>query len=148
MDTSAMAHSEAAERESGSLERGLVATVVGLVAAVLVIVMLEPVLQSLYPRLEVNPLEAAERPASDALPATSLLLLLGAYGLASLVGGLAASLTSGRARAWPAVVTALILMIAGSYAVVVVDNPPWFRIASFATYPLAYAGHLLVRRSS
>jgi hypothetical protein len=148
MDTSAMAHSEAGERD-GSLERGLVATVVGLVAAVLVIIMLEPVLQSLYPRLEVNPLGAAERPpASDALPATSLLLLLGAYGLASVVGGLAASLTSGRARAWPAVVTGLILMIAGSYAVIVVDNPPWFRIASFATYPLAYVGHLLVRRAS
>ena len=135
------------EADRGSLERGLVATVVGLVAAVLVIIMLEPVLERLYPRLEINPLEAAAQPqATDALPATSLFLLLGAYALASLVGGLAASLTSGRTRAWPAVTTGLVLMIAGAYAVIVVNQPPWFRAVSFLTYPLAYVAHLLVRK--
>jgi hypothetical protein len=131
------------------LERGLVSTVVGLVAAVLVIVSLEPLLQKLYPLLDVAPVDAAGALArrTGSMPTSSLLLVLGAYALASLVGGFAASLTFRRRRAWPAVTTAVVLMIAGSYAVLVGHQPLWFQAASFLTYPMAYLGHLAVRAS-
>jgi hypothetical protein len=121
---------------------------VGLVAAVLVIIVLAPVLQNLYPRLDVNPLQVEGAPLADSLPPTSLMLLLGAYALASFIGGFAASLTAGRTSAWPAIVTGVILMVAGSYAVLGVPDVLWFWAASFLTYPLAYLGHLLVRKSA
>jgi hypothetical protein len=142
-------HTETAV-ESGSLERGLGSIVVGLVAAVLVIISLEPVLERFYPVAELNPLEAAEQvgPSTVSLPTLSFVLLLAAYALASLVGGLATALTSDRTKAWPSIVTGLILMIAGSYGVMAVSQPLWFRAASFLTYPMAYLGHLIVRKTS
>ena len=142
--------SETVARNSGSLERELLSIVVGLIAAVLVIISLEPVLQKLYPVLQLNPLDASAQGgrAVDSLPAASLLLLLVAYALASFVGGLASSLTAGKAKALPAVVTGLVLMIAGSYGVMVVYQPLWFRAASFLTYPMAYVGYLVTRKSA
>jgi hypothetical protein len=137
------------ERDAGSLERGLVSTVVGLVAAVLVIISVEPLLQRLYPLMGVGPVNGPATLARtpDSLPPSSLLLLLCAYALASLAGGFAASLIFRRRRAWPAVTTGAVLMIAGSYAVLIGHQPLWFRAASFLTYPMAYLGHLVVRRT-
>ena len=130
-----------------TLEKGLAAIVVGLVAAVVVIISLEPALQKINPVLELNPFEAEQR-AAESLPRTALLLLLGVYAAASFIGGIASSLTSGRTQSWPALITGLVLMIAGTYGVMVVYQPLWFRLSSFLTYPMVYAGHLVVRRSS
>ena len=137
-----------AERDSGSLERGLGSIVVGLVAAALVIISLGPILQRLYPVPGLNPLEASAelREQASSLPRMSFILLFAAYALASLLGGIATSLTSGRRHGWPVVVTGLVLMIAGTYGVMVVYQPLWFRAASFLTYPMAYLGHLVVRK--
>ena len=136
-------------REPGSLERGLLAIVVGLIAAVLVIVSVEPLLRRLYPIPELNPLRSAEEVAraSASLPTTTAVLLLVAYALASLVGGFACSLTYARRAAWPVVTMAVVLMIAGSSGVMAVYQPFWFRAASFLTYPMAWVGHLLVRKA-
>ena len=139
-----------ADRDSGSVERGLVSVVVGLVAASLVIISLGPVFQSFYPVPELNPLRAAQQlqQVSDSLRPMSFLLLLGAYALSSLVGGMASTLTSGRGKRWPPVVTGVILMIAGTYGLLVVYQPLWFRAASFLTYPMAYVGYLILRKST
>ena len=134
---------------TGSLERGLLGIVVGAVAAALVVIALGPLLQRLYP-VDINPLKVAEslQQAPDSLPPLSFALLLAAYAFASFVGGLATSLTVGRVERWPAVVTGIVLMIAGTFGVMAVSQPAWFRAASFLTYPMAYVGHLLVRRSA
>jgi hypothetical protein len=120
---------------------------VGLVAASLVIISLEPVLQIFYLVLELNPLRAAQqlRQVSSSLQPMSYLLLLGAYALSSLIGGLASTLTSGRGKSWPAVITGLILMIAGTSGLLAVYQPLWFRAASLLTYPMAYVGYLTIR---
>ena len=108
---------------------------VGLVAASLVIISIEPVFQKFYPVPELNPLRAAQQlqQVSDSLRPMSFLLLLGAYALSSLVGGLASTLTSGRGKSWPAVITGVVLMIAGTYGLLVVYQPLWFRAASLLT---------------
>lgn len=100
-------HGEGVDPDTGSIERGLASVVVGLVAASLVIIGLGPVFQRFYPVPEFNPLRAAQQlqEVSDALRPGSFLLLLGAYALSSLVGGLASTLTSGRSKSWPALIT-------------------------------------------
>lgn len=132
-----------------SLEKGLVSIVVGLIVAVLVIMALEPVLQRLYPGADLTPLDA-RRPTlemGEPLPLRSSLLLLGAYAISSFVGGLGSSLISGGGRSWPAVVTALGLMIAGSYGAMAIRPPLWFWAASLLTYAAAYVGHLVARKA-
>ena len=143
-------HGEGVDPDTGSVERGLASVVVGLVAASLVIIGLGPVFQRFYPVPELNPLRAAQQlqEVSDALRPGSFLLLLGAYALSSLVGGLASTLTSGRSKSWPALITGVVLMIAGTYGLLVVYQPPWFRAASLLTYPMAYVGYLVLRKSS
>ena len=126
-------------RESGSLERGLVSIVVGMIAAVLVIVLVERLLRTLYP-----PEPGASTPLSTATAA----VLLGAYAVASLVGGFACSLTFARSRKWPVVITGCMLMVAGSFGVVAVYQPTWFLAASFLTYPMVYLGHLAVQKTA
>jgi hypothetical protein len=140
--------SEAIERRAGSLEWELVSIVVGVVSAALVIIALNTFLGRVFPVPGLNPLQPVEELRSQvaALPRTSWILLLVAYAFASFVGGLAASLTAGRILARPALVTGLILMIAGTYGVMVVYQPLWFRAVSFLTYPMAYVAHLLIRR--
>ena len=143
-----MTEKTGADRDSGSLERGLGSIVVGLVAAALVIISLGPILQRLSPVPGLNPLEAADQIRSQAasLPRMSFVLLISAYAVASLIGGIATSLTSGRTRSWPVVITGLVLMVAGTYGVMVVYQPLWFRAVSFLTYPMAYLGHLVIRK--
>ena len=116
----------------------------------LVIISLGPVFQSFYPVPELNPLRAAEQlqQVSDPLRPMSFFLLLGAYALSSLVGGMASTLTSGRGKRWPAVMTGAILMIAGTYGLLVVYQPLWFRAASLLTYIMAYVGYLILRKST
>lgn len=54
-------------------------------------------------------------------------------------------MASGRCKSWPAVITGLILMIAGIYGLLAVYQPLWFRAANLLTYPVAYVGYLTFR---
>src|SRR5688572_27069990 len=138
--------------ESGrtSLERGLASVVVGLVVAAVMIIAAEPTLRSFYPTPEAGSALSPEQSQAmmESLPRFTFTLLLGLYGVASLVGGLAATLISGRIESWPALTTGLVLMIAGTFGVLTVYQPLWFRLASFFTFPMAYLGYLAVRKSA
>jgi hypothetical protein len=138
--------------ESGrtSIERGLAAVVVGLVVAAVTVIAVEPALRRFYPILEATPGLSVEesREILESLPRVTFVLLWGLYALASLIGGIAATLIAGRTQSWPALLTALVLMIAGTFTVVTVYQPLWFRFASFFTYPMAYLGYLAVRRQA
>ena len=131
-----------------SLEKGLAAVVVGLVSAAVLIIGLEPVLRQLYPGLDVGAAGSPERRMVGSMPGATYLLLWMLYALASLVGGLASSLIAGRARSWPALLTGGILMVAGTFGVLTVHQPLWFRLATFLAYPMAYAGHLAARKTA
>ena len=138
--------------ESGrtSIERGLAAVVVGLVLAAVTIVAVEPALRRFYPIPEATPGLSVEenRRMLEALPRVAFVLLLGLYAAAALIGGLTATLISGRTQSWPALITGLLLMIAGTFTIVSIDQPLWFRFASFFTYPIAYFGYLAARRQA
>ena len=131
-----------------SVERGLAAVVVGLVVATVLIISFEPALRQLYPVPDPSAGLTGEqyRQMMDALPRFTFMILWGLYAVASLVGGLASTLFSGRIKSWPALTTGLVLMIAGTVAVLSVYQPLWFRLASFLTYPMAYLGYLAVRK--
>ena len=75
--------------ESGrtTLERGLASVLVGLVAAAVLIIGLEPALRSLYPVPQPDGSSAAQvREAMEALPRLTFVLLWGLYAAAALVG--------------------------------------------------------------
>lgn len=138
-----------AESSRRSLEKGLASIVVGLVAAAVVIIALEPSLRRFYPVSDVHPLTSPEQYGrmTASLPALTYFLLWSLYAIASLVGGAASSLTFGRTRSWPPLTTGLVLMIAGTFGVWAVYQPLWFHGVSFLAYPMAYLGHLAVRKA-
>jgi hypothetical protein len=39
-------------------------------------------------------------------------------------------------------------MIAGTFGVLTVYQPLWFRLASLFTFPMAYLGYLMVRKTA
>jgi hypothetical protein len=134
--------------ERTSLERGLASVVVGLVVAAVMIITVEPTLRSFYPvpQSESGLSPEQSREMMESLPRFTFTLLLGLYAVASMLGGLAATLISGRIKSWPALATGLVLMIAGTFGVLTVYQPMWFRLASFFTFPMAYLGYLVVRK--
>jgi hypothetical protein len=130
-----------------TLERGLASVLVGLVAAAVLIISLEPALRSLYPVPQPDGRSADQvREAMAALPRFTFILVWALYAGASLVGGIASTLISGRVKKWPALTTGLVLLVAGTFGVLAVYQPLWFRLASLLTYPMAYLGYLTVRK--
>jgi hypothetical protein len=138
------------ESSRTSLERGLASVVVGLVVAAVMIITVEPTLRSFYPVPQPGPGLSVERSQEmmASLPRFTFTLLWGLYAGASLVGGVAATLISGRVKSWPALTTGLVLMVAGTFGVLTVYQPLWFRLASLFTFPMAYLGYLMVRKTA
>jgi hypothetical protein len=136
--------------ESGklSLERGLGAVLVGLITAAVMVISIEPSLRRFYPVPPADGGLSAEQyqQMMTALPRQAFGLLWGLFAVASLGGGLAATLVSGRTKSWPALATGAVLLVAGTFTAMTVYQPLWFRAASFLTYPLSYLGYLAIRK--
>ena len=127
--------------------RKILATLAGLATGFVVIMLLETVSHKLYPPPPGLDLKdpAALKALIASMPLTAFLLVLLAYALASLLGGLVATLVAGRRATGPALVVGGVLMAGGVANVVMIPHPAWFVAASLALYlPLAYAGARLV----
>lgn len=82
------------------------------------------------------------------MPIAAFLWILLGYAVSSFVGGLIASLISGRTKVQPALIVGAILMVGGIMNLIMIPyHPLWFIIANvFVCVPFAWFGHLLVRQ--
>ncbi|HTF56113.1 MAG TPA: hypothetical protein VK661_02500 [Planctomycetota bacterium] len=128
--------------------RGILATVGGLVAAAIVLMIFQKVGHWIYPMpagLDVKNKEAMGAWISQ-LPLGAFLLLLAGYAVGSLAGGATAALIGGTLR--PALVTGGVLMLMGIANLLMIPHPIWLAVTSLALYlPLAWLGAKMMLKS-
>ena len=100
-----------------------------------------------HPAIDIkNPTTISDMMAS--MPLAAFLWILLGYIVSSLVGGIIASLISGRTKVQPSLIVGAVLMAGGFMTIITIPyHPLWFIIANvFAYVPFAALGHLLVRQ--
>lgn len=124
----------------------ILAGIAGIISAFVVVFLMEMLSAKLYPfpnNLDVNNPEQIAA-YIDSLPPTASLLVMAGYALASLAGGVVATLISGRERARIAIIIGLLLTVVGLFN----PDPIWFKVtSSFIYVPFAYLGYLMVRKA-
>ncbi len=91
----------------------------------------------------------ALRVALAAYPVQAYVAILVVYALASAIGGLVATLLSGRRVARPSIVVGIVLTVMGIVNDLKMPQPVWFSLANLLVYlPLAFCGYLLVRKNA
>jgi hypothetical protein len=128
-----------------------IAVLVGVVLSTVIFLALESVGHRLYPPPSgVNFHDpAAIKAYMAALPVGALLLVLLAYAVGSLTGGLVATLIAGRAGITPALIVGAVLTALGVTNLVSIPQPLWFAISSTLLYiPFSWLGSrvLIVRQ--
>ena len=99
-----------------------------------------------HPAIDIkNPTTISDMMAS--MPIAAFLWILLGYVVSSFVGGMTASLISGRTKVQPSLIVGAVLMAGGFMTIIKIPyHPLWFIIASIFVYvPFAALGHLLVR---
>ncbi|MCI0340457.1 MAG: hypothetical protein L0216_04800 [Planctomycetales bacterium] len=125
--------------------RGLLGTLAGTVAAMLLITLVQQVSHRVYPMPPgVTPQKKEEFAAwVKTLPLGALLFVLASYILGSFGGGLVAALVG--AALWPALVVGGLLMAMGIMILFEIPHPPWFAVVTLLVYvPLAWLGGWIV----
>ena len=81
------------------------------------------------------------------MPITAFLWILLGYAISSFVGGLIATLISGRYKATPALIVGAVLMGGGIMNIIMIPyHPFWFMICDILVFlPFAWLGYFLVR---
>ncbi len=127
----------------------ILAVIAGCFAAVVTIGLGEMMLSKLYPLpqgVNFNDNEAA-RQAILGMPASSFILMLAAYALASFFGGLIASLISKNQKKRVAIAVGVTLTVFGAYNVWLIPHPIWFTIINLLLFlPSALGGYRVVAK--
>ncbi len=128
--------------------RGLLACLLGLIAAGFVIAGIESLGMAIYPPpADMLPAYEAQdtvrmREIIASLPLGSLLFVLAAYFWGSFVGGLTAGAIAPQAKFfWPTLVIATVLTLCSILYFWKIPSPFWFQVSNLAVYfPLSLAG--------
>ncbi len=129
--------------------KNILAVIVGIITALILISAGEYIMQYMFPLpAGTNTKDSKALVAAFAhMPASAFIFLLINYMIASFMGGLVATLTSGRTKAIPALIIGVFLTVAGIAYNLQVPNPTWFAIISLLVYiPMAYGGFTTVRK--
>ena len=133
-----------------TMTKRTVPVLLGMVAAISVMFVLESVAHSIYPSpagLDFNKREAV-RAFIFGLPFGAFALLILAYVAASFVGGLVSSVLAGRESRTPALIVGALLTVSGVANLVAMPHPLWFMIVSSSVYlPSAWLGFRAVKRT-
>lgn len=136
--------------ENKFMIKSIVAALAGLVAAFIVIYLVELLSHALYPTpqdFDYRKPGALEELIEKA-PTGSLVFVIVAWALGSFVGGVVASLVAPAKPMGHAMVVACILMFAGLINLIALPHPVWFWIIGLAVYlPFAYLGSKFVIKS-
>jgi hypothetical protein len=129
--------------------RSILSVVVGVIAAVLVVGLLEAEGHLLYPPPPDINLHDSEqlRAIVDRLPLGALLSVLVAWGAGSLAGGFVAAAMARNRHLIHALIVGCVQMMAGIVTMVIIPHPMWFMIASIVILlPAACLGAWLAGR--
>ena len=128
-----------------------IAIIVGLIAAGIVIMLVEMFGHVIYPPpAEFDPADSDSiKMLIELAPAGALMMVVLAYVLGSLVGGAVAALIKGKNKLYRAMIVGIILMIAGIFNLASNPHPVWFWVLCLLIFvPFAYlGGRLVVKRS-
>jgi hypothetical protein len=128
--------------------KNFLSVLAGVVSGMALIMIFEPLGMRFYPLppgTDVHNSEAIKLAMSN-MPRGAFLYLLGSYGLASLAGGIVATLLSGREKSSPALITGSVLTFGGIMNLCMLPHPLWFMIVNILEFiPLAYLGYLAIR---
>lgn len=81
------------------------------------------------------------------LPVTAFLAMLGGYGAGAFLGGLVATLISGRSLPRPAIIVGIVLTIGNVFNQMEIPHPLWFALVSVVMcIPLAWCGWRVIRK--
>lgn len=132
------------------MHKRIIGTILGFVAASLVIYLVELVCQRLYPAppsLDLKDPQALKNFMAT-LPVGALAIVLLAYDLGSLTGGILSTLIAGRSSAVPALIVGALLTGANTLNLLALPHPTWFALVStFCFIPLTWVGSRLVYRA-
>lgn len=127
----------------------ILSVLAGVAAGLLVVTGTDYLCGKLYPppaNIDYKDMEAVKMMLSN-MPLNAFFILLAGYALSSLLGGLVATLVSGRENSRAALIVGGVLMVGGLMNVTAVPgHPMWFIVTSTILYvPAAYVGYLLMR---
>jgi len=119
------------------------AVLIGTIAAVVIILLVQMIVNSLYPLptgIKQDDIEKI-RAIYLNMPLAAYLLLLLAYILGSFVGGLTAALISHSGKQYLAMIIGIILLLMAVVNLFKYPHPVWFTVASLLAFlPFAYLG--------
>ena len=128
--------------------KNFLSVLAGVVSGMALIMIFEPLEMRFYPLppgTDIYNPEALKQAMSH-MPTGAFLFLLGSYGLASLAGGMVATLLSGRKKNAPALITGSVLTFGGIMNLCMLPHPIWFMIVNVLEFiPLAYLGYLVAQ---
>ena len=131
------------------MPKRVIGTILGFIAASFVIYLVELLCQRIYPAppgLDLKDPQALKNFMAS-LPAGALAIVLLAYDLGSLTGGVISTLVSGRGTVWPALIVGGLLTAGNAFNLHALPHPTWFAVVStFGFIPLAWVGSRLVYR--
>ncbi len=131
------------------ITRYILPVVSGAMIGILVIVLGENIVHSIYPYPPGTDLSNPEsiRLAIKLMPAKLLIMVLVNFAIASFIAGFVASIASKRITAMPALVVGLVLTLSGMYNALFLPHPLWFTLANLVVYlPFSYLAYLLIRK--
>lgn len=132
-----------------AMPKRVIGTILGFVAASIVIYLVQLFCQRLYPAppgLDLKDPQALKNFMAS-LPAGALAIVLLAYDLGSLTGGVVSTLIAGRGTAVPALIVGALLTAANTLNLLALPHPTWFALVStFGFIPLTWVGSRLVYR--
>lgn len=83
------------------------------------------------------------------IPITAFLAMLAGYAAGAFLGGLVATLVSGRGPSRPAMIVGIVLTVGNIFNQMQIPHPIWFAVVSvLMSIPLAWSGWRIVRRAA
>ena len=123
--------------------------VVGVLTGMLLILLGENYLHSLYPSAEGVDFSDKTQLAAyiRTLPDSAFVFLIINYAISSFLAGLTATLTARRVALRPALVVGIVLSVGGLYNIFTISQPLWVSLFSMLVYlPFSYFGYLAIRK--
>ena len=124
------------------MARKVLGTIAGMIAAIIVIMLVQSVSHLMFPLPEGLSAQdkAGLREHFQSLPTTAFLMVILAYALGSLAGGFVSAMVS-KVRYMPALVIGGLLTLGGIANGMMIPQPLWVTIVSLLTFiPSAYLG--------
>lgn len=129
--------------------RSITGVVVGMIAAMVTVGVLEAVGHLLFPLPPgVDPYDPEQlRTIMDKIPPGAMVAVLVAWGAGSLIGGFTAAVIAGRAHMVHALIVGGLQFACGVITMLMIPHPLWFWLASFViVVPSSWIGGQLAKR--